>query len=632
MTVLPASFRVRALGLIAAAVLVFGVLPMASAYTSHSSDAGPTPWSFGIMADTQWTPFDLAANKPIDPAGANANRVADSIIDQINAQFIERGVKFVVETGDLSDQGDTANIIARGAAAQDLYNAGIGFFPIRGNHELNARPIGSNGYGTGPFRSTFKQTQGLGDYVFGATNFSSPKLTASTPTGVWPDDLKGLSYSFDYGDPDNDVRIVIIDPWVTPKKPQTLINSMRYGYTIADQQAWIDERIDKDTRDSEHVFVFSHENLMGQNHPDTLFTGYPDGRIADQNAFYASLQANDVRYTIGGHDHLNQRAIETSPDGKSRVHELIAASDSSKFYSPSPLNRPEFGGQKVRETSIAQDLYRIGFYIVTIAGDQVTFDYYANDEQFGSDLCWPRGTRGDEDICKAAGSVPGSLMTPEMNFVKRDSWGYDASTDPRDEYLFGGGASNGAGTTHGTDYSVINESYEGTTASVLSGSYEDATKTDVNGRPVVQAVDYGWTEAWSKGNHKGLASDIFTLWGMSPVGGETQGKEGGKTATFTLQMSYDPGSTTSLGNGAFGMATRTSHGTWVNAVDLNYGGDKSFVLGPWDAGYGLGTYGVDPSAKTVWAVVNHDGAFVAANDIEPVPGQVEPEASEVAQP
>jgi hypothetical protein len=36
------------------------------------------------------------------------------------------------------------------------------------------------------------------------------------------------------------------------------------------------------------------------------------------------------------------------------------------------------------------------------------------------------------------------------------------------------------------------------------------------------------------------------------------------------------------------------------------------VTGPWKASYGLGTYGVDPGTKTVWAVLNYNADFAAA--------------------
>jgi hypothetical protein len=57
------------------------------------------------------------------------------------------------------------------------------------------------------------------------------------------------------------------------------------------------------------------------------------------------------------------------------------------------------------------------------------------------------------------------------------------------------------------------------------------------------------------------------------------------------------------------LAARDSNGRFVNAVDLNDEGIKTFVNGPWDASYGLGTYGVDKAANTVWAVVNFNGTF-----------------------
>ena len=63
-----------------------------------------------------------------------------------------------------------------------------------------------------------------------------------------------------------------------------------------------------------------------------------------------------------------------------------------------------------------------------------------------------------------------------------------------------------------------------------------------------------------------------------------------------------------------------ANGAWVNAVNLNTGGTKKFVAGPWQFGYGLGTYGVDPVSKTAWAVINSNGEFAVARDIEDVPG------------
>ena len=55
-------------------------------------------------------------------------------------------------------------------------------------------------------------------------------------------------------------------------------------------------------------------------------------------------------------------------------------------------------------------------------------------------------------------------------------------------------------------------------------------------------------------------------------------------------------------------------GHWINAVDENFGGIESFILGAYDpnAGYGLGTYGFDPASNTFWAVLNHASEFAVA--------------------
>ena len=95
------------------------------------------PWSFGIEADTQWTVAD---------DGKNPNTCSVDIVKQLDQQFIDKGVKFVVEVGDLCDNGTVAGEDTRAVFAQELYNAGIGFYPLVGNHD-DSGP-GANDAGT----------------------------------------------------------------------------------------------------------------------------------------------------------------------------------------------------------------------------------------------------------------------------------------------------------------------------------------------------------------------------------------------------------------------------------------------------------------------------------------------------
>lgn len=60
-----------------------------------AASASAEPWKFGVMSGTQWK-----ANAD----GQNPETVAVGIINQINAQFINRDMKFVIRVGDLVDK------------------------------------------------------------------------------------------------------------------------------------------------------------------------------------------------------------------------------------------------------------------------------------------------------------------------------------------------------------------------------------------------------------------------------------------------------------------------------------------------------------------------------------------------
>jgi len=162
-------------------------------------------FSFGVMSDTQWK-----AN--ID--GKNPNTVAVGIIGQLNQEFIRGGVKFVIQVGDLTDNGSAAAMQTRADAAQALYVAGVGFFPLRGNHE-------SSGAAALQFQTLYPQSQGTGDHLAGATGFTSPMQT-----------LAGLSYAFDYGN----ARFVLLDQFTRTDGTNYLGSS---NNNVVDQLPWI---------------------------------------------------------------------------------------------------------------------------------------------------------------------------------------------------------------------------------------------------------------------------------------------------------------------------------------------------------------------------------------------------------
>lgn len=537
--------------------------------SAHATGRGGNAWKFGVMADTQWK-----AN--VD--GLNPGTCAVGIVNALNAQFIGQGVKFVIQVGDLVDvendalNGDATrrNLPVRAAAAQALYDAGIGFYPLRGNHE------GSQ-LAAAEFRTLYPQSRGTGGNVFGAAEFTSPFFK-----------LDGLSYSFDF----NNVRFMLLDQF-TRTDGTNYLGSVNNN--IVDQLTWIDDTLANRTSDT-HAFVFSHKNLIGQNHTDVLFGSDPTSNAPARNAFIGSLKDNGVRYQIGGHDHMHNRSIIMSPDGAASVSQLICASNSYKFYIPTRPSRDQTYNLPRREQSLTQELWTIGYYIFTVDGPRVTVDYYS--AAHGADYA-------DVDL----------TVTPsDLVFYKRESWGYSLNGK---EFV----------VAQGEPYTVVEDSFGGTTARILAGE-NGSSETDYSLRPLVKAVNTGWSTY--RGADLVAASNVLSIWGIAESLALWDGALTGllpnsartnESDTYVLAMTYDEDLAGSLGNGRFGIASRAADGTWANAVDRNFGGTKEFVKGPWKSGYGLGTYGVDPSRKTAWAVINYEGDFLAARDIELVPGQ-----------
>jgi hypothetical protein len=462
------------------------------------------PWSFGVMADTQWA--------GTDPTGNNKNTVAVNQITAVNKQFVKSGVNFVVQVGDLCDKNgsDNAALQTRLNANTDLNAAGIAFYGLRGNHE-----------------------SGSGSQTFFQNNY----IPTSTASAIVAKATDNTSYSVTY----NNTKVVLLD--ISMAGNTTNLNNIT---------PWMNTQLS--ASDHNQAFVFSHKNLLGQNHKDSQFGSSNDANPTQQNAFLAALANNGVRYAISGHDHMHHRSIVKSPDGNSSVQQIICASDSYKYYTPgSPYSS--------RETPIAQELFKTGYYIYTVDGPRVTGQYYATTPLANGDVA------------------------PDSVFTLQDTFGY--STNGK-EFLVGAGES----------YTTVQDSYNGTIAQILDGTNGSSAKT-YDGRTLTKDINTGWTDMTT-----GFASNILTLWGLTDLGSDV-------TDTFVLSLSYDPSKVTDLRN--FGLVTREFGGNWTVA-------GTNFVTGAWNSSYGLGTYGVDLANNTAWAVLNHNSDFaVSSGKLAPVP-------------
>lgn len=588
--------------------------PAASTVASVGANS-TTAWKFGVMSDSQW----LAADD-----GKNPNTSAIDIINQIQQQFIAQGVRFVVQVGDLADQASgnsteagyatTASLCedTRALFAQPLYNAGIGFFACRGNHDngsaaefvslfpqtkngvMNATPAAAlTAVNGAPYPDTAKQpipaASSPATFTIGS-NFSA--------IGSPSTNLAGLSYGFDY----NNARLLFIDQFLPldGKDPDGATYSL--STTVAKQQSWVTSAL-SGKASSSHAFVFSHKGLITQQHQDVLFGDcpadttpspvtytYTDATGATKtstktsaigmNDFIRSLSSNGARMYFCGHDHIHNRSIvKTTDNGAAgQVTHILTASNSSKFYGPnefnaagnapvSPLtsNDAYYCGGK-RQVQLSQELNTVGYYIVTVDGSVATVDFY-------SAPTYPTPDTSN------LGKESKITTTPTLAFTKRESFGYGLNGK---QFVLGLGDSF---------TSVQDTGPSGTVAKILAGTNGNPN-SDASGRQYYNAVNSGWIAAATN-----TASDILSLTGM----GHTLGSD--QTDVYVLSLSYKSGSSI--------LATPDGNGNWINAVDQNLGGIKKLVQGPWKSGYALGTYGIDTTTGTVWAVINYNGYFAA---------------------
>jgi len=533
----------------------------ATAPTAPTAPMAPTApasgdaWTFGLMCDTQWG---------ADADGENPGSIAGGLQRLIDERMIELGADFLIQVGDNVDVEDdryngrpeVRTLPIKGELVQPLYDAGIGFYTLRGNHE-------SSQTAAQELPQVFPQHLGEGDHPLGgATDFSSPS-----------DLLAGLSYSFDV----KNVRIIMLDQFTRPDGTGST------GDNILDQLDWIEERVMSRSEDM-HCIIAAHKNLIGGNHVDCLFGADPSDNPDGVDRFLRICDEGGVAFVWGGHDHHHKRSIITSVDGRHSVEQLIAGSDSSKFYTPDrPAIADTYGGPS--ETVLAEELWTLTHYVITVDGPNLSVDFFS--------------------MSTGADYGPASLTAtpPETGWSWREGWGSSL---------------NGASfvVAPGESYTVVTDEFEGTTAAIIDGT-NTSELTDYAGRTMSRRLVTGWEPAQAgdashrlhlDGVHHNIALHDEELTGQLPDQDET-----GQGDRFVLELTGD--ARPFRADGSYGVAQRTDSGRWVNAVDRNHSGTKQFTKGAYREGYDVGTYGVDPRTKKAWAVLDHGGVFALRRDI-----------------
>lgn len=318
----------------------------------------------------------------------------------------------------------------------------------------------------------------------------------------------------------------------------------------------------------DHMFVYAHEPFFGRAREGVL------GDSPLRMQVLTQMGKNGADAYLSGHDHQYSRSAAI--DGQDvLLHHIVAGSNAEKYY------RFENEFNAGEEVGVALVNNEVGYSVVDINGPFVTFTHYS--------------------------------ATPPASSNFSEAWKPEWRVADRTTFSTNG---NSYAIKVGESYTGLNSAiakgndFVGTTAKILDGQNLDGryvTTEPDSGPGITQQlgniVNFGWVAGTD-----GLYSDILYLGGMDDL-------LDGVADPFVLTLSYD-GDNIAIDEALLRMVYQLD-GQWVLAVDANTKGTSRFVLGAWQASYGLGTYGVDTANNLVWAVTDRNGQFAVAAVPEP---------------
>ena len=253
----------------------------------------------------------------------NDNGVNMAILGELAAEVVRKQVDFVLLSGDLVNGGiDQAALESQLKTWRDtmqpVYDAGIGVYVVRGNHDLGEPP------GVTAWNNVFKD------------KFSLP--------GNGPAGEKNLTYSVRH----KNAFIVGVDEYVRLRR----VN-----------QSWLDAQFAANTKP--HVFVFGHEPAFKAEHKDCL-----DDYAAERDMFWASIEKAGGRTYFCGHDHFyNHARVDDDGDPNNDIHQYIIGTAGAALYNWSGDYDGENSGYTVKGIYHSKEY---GYCLVEIDGLDVT--------------------------------------------------------------------------------------------------------------------------------------------------------------------------------------------------------------------------------------------------------------------
>jgi predicted phosphodiesterase len=305
------------------------------AVVSLAGSAAEPSWRFIVTGDSR---------------GTN-NGVNTVILGELAAEVVKKQVDFVLFSGDLVqahvDQAEMDSQLKTWRdTMQPVYDAGIGVYAVRGNHDIDCPQKATS------WNNVFKGRYSMPD---------------NGPAGE-----KNVTYSFKH----KNAFVVGIDEYVQPH--------------LVTSQLWLDAQFAANKEP--HVFVFGHEPAFKAKHENCL-----DNYAAERDIFWASIEKAGGRTYFCSHDHFyNHAQVDDDGDPNNDIHQFIVGTAGAPLYDWSGKYDGENSHYTVKGLYYSKEY---GYCLVKVDGLDVTVTWM---ERIGA------GKYEAKDVWRYTAAVPSS--------------------------------------------------------------------------------------------------------------------------------------------------------------------------------------------------------------------------------
>ncbi len=275
--------------------------------------------------------------------------------------------------------------------------------------------------------------------------------------------------------------------------------------------------------------------------------------------FINTMVAGGVKMYISGHDHQYSRSMVLDDAGNVLLLQLILPPSGEKTYGANTTSDP------VHNVDVKAVTGQSGYAVTEVWGPKVTVTVY--------------------------GTPTGNYT---FSVIDRFSY-YD---NGKEYYVKQGGSYAGLAASV-----AKGGGYLGSSAKILAGTNSDKVEYVAMG---FMTAD-NFSSIVYKDKAAAVISDVFEVCGLE------NNLNTDSSDTYVLELSFQADNIPGL-NGISGLrlAEVNDNGVWTVL-------EGDIIMGAWNAGYGLGTYGIDVATNTMWGVLDHQGQFAVISTAVPEP-------------